>query len=708
MKTKFKRSLSLLLSMLILAGCMMSFSVSAEDESSITEQSSNSEKQSEESFKDSGSMNLDVVFVLDASGSMLTSDPNKTALDAFNLFVDMCDETCNVGYDVYTHKIKDSEKLTNIKDKENLDKMKEKIEKIVYDPKGDTDIALGLTEAMKIFDEDENEDQYRRKAIVLLSDGNTDLPKGPRTVKESHEELEKTLSSLSDKSIPVYSIGLNYDKSLDKEELKNISSKTEGKVYETSKSDELIGIISDIFSNISDMNGIDLEITDGNVSFEIKDSSVFYVNVIIRSKLSVSELNPELKDPQGNKVDLKDNEDIKVTSTKSYTLIKIMYPKEGKWDLHLEKATSKNCSVKQLNFYSVFVKQNIPEDVTIGKIVQIEASINDGKGIVNDKDLLNDIEMTTVVETDNGTTEIKLKKGTNGVFTGEYPTEARGVLRITTKAVSQRFNKESSAVFVKVTEMADGNHVTSEEIEQQEQMKDNIIKIVIGVVIGIVVIVIVVIIITAAKQSKEKKLLGSVQHIEEAPRPKPQKAAPVPKYTAPPPEQERVNVTLVEHDTLENLINKGTDDAFSSKNADQFETDMDLEKLIRKGTDDAFSTQNADQYKTDAALEKLVRKGTDDAFSSDNADQYKTDEALEKLVRKGTDDAFSAANADQYKTDEALEKLVRKGSDDPFRAQTQNFEIDQSLASLIKTGGDGVGVGKEEETYDDDDYNSEE
>ena len=62
------------------------------------------------------------MFVIDASGSMLQSDPKKVALDAFNLFADMCDETCRVGYVVYTHKIKDSEDLTSINDNENLEK----------------------------------------------------------------------------------------------------------------------------------------------------------------------------------------------------------------------------------------------------------------------------------------------------------------------------------------------------------------------------------------------------------------------------------------------------------------------------------------------------------------------------------------------------------------------------------------------------------
>ena len=50
-----------------------------------------------------GNMYLDVVFVLDSSGSMLESDPNRVAADAFSLFVDLCDDTCGVGYTIYSH-----------------------------------------------------------------------------------------------------------------------------------------------------------------------------------------------------------------------------------------------------------------------------------------------------------------------------------------------------------------------------------------------------------------------------------------------------------------------------------------------------------------------------------------------------------------------------------------------------------------------------
>ena len=72
---------------------------------------------------DNGNMELDVVFVLDSSGSMAESDPNRIAPDAFKLFVDLCDESCGVGYTIYSEKIKESENITTL-DKKHLDELR--------------------------------------------------------------------------------------------------------------------------------------------------------------------------------------------------------------------------------------------------------------------------------------------------------------------------------------------------------------------------------------------------------------------------------------------------------------------------------------------------------------------------------------------------------------------------------------------------------
>lgn len=264
MKTAIRRAGVLILAMLLPICCFMSYNVAAEDED---------DNAANESAAQEGRMNLDVVFALDASGSMLKSDPERIATDAFSLFVDMCDDTCRLGYDVYTHMLKASENLKGIKDAEKLEAMKKKFGSISYEATGDTDVALGLTEAMRIFERSDDND-FRKKAIVLLSDGNTDLPKGPRTVAESAAEMKETLAKLKERHIEVYCVGLNVDGSLDKKDIEKISAATGGKAYEIDGSEKLTNTISDIFANISDMNGIDREIKNGQIELEIKDSSI--------------------------------------------------------------------------------------------------------------------------------------------------------------------------------------------------------------------------------------------------------------------------------------------------------------------------------------------------------------------------------------------------------------------------------------------------
>ncbi|MBQ8135505.1 MAG: VWA domain-containing protein [Clostridia bacterium] len=601
MKRIVKKTLSLLMCIMMLCGCIFTINVNAEDDSG--------------DLYDDGKMNLDVVFVLDASGSMLYSDPNQVALDAFNLFVDLCDDSCGVGYDVYTEKIKASSDIISFSSKSNLEKMKKNISALSYDPNGDTDIALGLTKAMNIFSKQKSEDKNRKKAIILLSDGNTHLLNGPRTVADSKKEMQSTLKSLKDKSIPVYSIGLNYDGTLDKKEIQNISKKTNGKSYETNTSDRLTGILSDIFSDIYDLGGTDCEIKDGNVEINVKDNSVFYVNIIIRTKLTAEELNPVLTTPSGKKASLTGSDDIKMTSTNSYTLIKLIYPESGKWNLHLNNATSDNCSVKQLDFYSVYVKQNISKKAAVGESVTIEASLNESDGIVDDMQLLKTIEMVSTISGKNGDTEVALTREPNGKFTGEFTPEEEGEFEIKTVASSEKFKKESTVFKLTVTEaveedsQAESSLTSSDSEEQEDGFFQTLAFILITAFFVIVVFVVAFIVVGIIRARNEQRLLQSVQHVEEdKPKPKPQpieKVKPQPK----PKDPDYVDIPVIEHDALENLIKRGSDDAFN-KNADDYQADTSLEKLIKKGADDPFN-MNADNYEVDQSLAALIKTGGD-------------------------------------------------------------------------------------------------
>ena len=596
MKSIPRRLLSLLLSAVI---AVMFFvpviSVRADNDEDIQDSEQNA------------NMNLDVVFVLDSSGSMLESDPNKVALDAFNLFVDLCDETCGVGYVVYSEKIKDSNNIVDISNKNNLETMKKKISGIQYDPYGDTDIALGLTKAMSIHDARRTpKNQGRKKVIILLSDGNTHLIGTARSMEESQKEMETTLKSLNEKGIPVYSIGLNYDKTLDKKELEKISKTTGGTTYETSTSDKLTGIISDIFSNIYELDGVPKEIVNGKVTIEVKDSSVFYVNVIIRSSFTLEQLAPVITTPEGRKIQVTTQtkhitgtggefEAINITSAGTYTLMKFIYPRSGNWIIELKNANNNNCKVTQLDFYSVYVKQTVQNVANVGSTVNIEGSLNDRDGVILDEDLLKTIKMKTVIQASPSgeTTEIELERDFNGIYRGTYVPTETGRYWVTTIAESNKFKKESHLAklavgtdYVEPSSAFSDVSTESQVSESSETDDSGNMWIIISVIIAVLIVGgIIIVLIIAARNNRNNPPPPS------APAPEPEKPLPVKKEAPLPamPEREAqlIDYQKVAHGSLESLIKKGPEDAFNMS-ADDYKTDEALEKLIKKG-DDPFS-----------------------------------------------------------------------------------------------------------------------
>ena len=570
---------------------------------------------------ETGQMELDVMFVLDASGSMLTSDPNKVALDAINLFVDLSDETCGAGYVVYTEKIKAYSDIVSFENKSDVDAFKKKVSSLKYDPNGDTDISLGLTKAMKTF-EKKGDANGRKRAIILLSDGNTHLNGSTRTVQDSKKEMEDTLLSLSRMDIPVFAIGLNYDGTLDKKEIQRIATATEGKSFSTKTSDELPTILTQIFSEIYDIKGKELSLVNGFVRVKVENSSIFYVNIIIKSKFNVKQLNPRLVSPQKEDVPIEGSENIKVTSAGNYTLIKMIYPQVGDWKLYLDKVTEDNCRITQLDFYSVYIKQNLAKEAGIRQPYTIEASLNEGDVVVRDFALLDTITMVSTVTTASGEQKVELKCNEYGIFTGQFTPTELGEFTVVTKAKTKAFEKEGRTFKGTVVESVATDDQSSFLIESEEDDNGSgfvmaiLTYVGIGVLAVVVIIVIILVIIGIIKAKAQKDTVE--RPAPPPPPPPPPEPAPAPKpvYIPEPPAPkqpeakppEYVDVPLLEHAPLEELIKRGSDNSFN-KTADQFETDKELEKLVKKGNDDAFNMNSADSYEVDPSLAALIKTG---------------------------------------------------------------------------------------------------
>lgn len=185
---------------------------------------------------------IDIVFVIDCSGSMKTNDPSKMGPDMVRAFIDTVQaEDIRVGYVAYNDSILSFSMPESIATSQKRELLKEEIGAITYG--GDTDIGLGMSQAYELFSAEKN----TRQIMVLISDGETDLPGGSaRTEEQSNEELKQCVRRCKEENIEVYTVAFGrYGGS--KAVLQDIAAQTGAKSYSVQGSEELIAVLYGIF-----------------------------------------------------------------------------------------------------------------------------------------------------------------------------------------------------------------------------------------------------------------------------------------------------------------------------------------------------------------------------------------------------------------------------------------------------------------------------
>jgi len=126
---------------------------------------------------------------------------------------------------------------------EEREALKEEIGAITYSR--DTDIGLGVSYACELLSAEKN----TRKIMVLISDGETDLPQGKeRTEEQSNQELEQCVCQCQEEGIQIYTVAFGqYDGS--KTVLEEIAMQTEAESYSAQGPEDLIEILYGIFQD---------------------------------------------------------------------------------------------------------------------------------------------------------------------------------------------------------------------------------------------------------------------------------------------------------------------------------------------------------------------------------------------------------------------------------------------------------------------------
>lgn len=187
---------------------------------------------------------VEIIFVIDCSGSMKANDPSKMGLNMVQAFIDTVQtENVRIGYVAYNDGIRSYAAPESMEEEENRESLKEEIGAISY--AGDTDIGLGLSHAHGLF----TSETGSRKTMVLISDGETDLPENNgRTEEQSNQELEQCIRQSKEENIQIYTVAFGqYEGS--GEVLQDIAAETGAESYAAKDSEDLIKVLYGIFQD---------------------------------------------------------------------------------------------------------------------------------------------------------------------------------------------------------------------------------------------------------------------------------------------------------------------------------------------------------------------------------------------------------------------------------------------------------------------------
>ncbi|KOY14596.1 vWA domain-containing protein [Paenibacillus xylanivorans] len=393
---------------------------------------------------------IDAVLVADVSNSMNTSDRDKISNEAMKMFIDMLPvQGDKVGIVAYTDQVEREKALLEIQSDADKSSLKDFIDQLGRGPY--TDISVGVAEAVNVLSH--GADKSHSPMIVLLADGNNDFNKTKgRTQAQSDADLAKAVKEAQDQGIPVYTIGLNADGKLNKDALADLAQQTGGKSFITNTPDDLPQILSEIFADHAKLNVVKLPSITGNGSYQevtvnVPNDSVLEANISI---MSSKQVQIELTDPSGKAVDLNSNA-AKLSTSKSYSLVKLLKPQEGDWKLRVKGAPKDSIDINLLFNYDLqlVVDPIKTKSYTKGDKVDLTAKLENGGQPLQDNDLYADMKATLVVnDLDTGKSEEQPIENTGTEFTGTFEVPDNHKYELVIRAEEDSFYRESAPITI--------------------------------------------------------------------------------------------------------------------------------------------------------------------------------------------------------------------------------------------------------------------
>ena len=458
---------------------------------------------------------LDAVLVIDASGSMKETDPNKLGLEGVKLFVDMLGFTDNqVGVVTYGSDVSQTYPMSLVKNQSDKENIKNFVDGITRDLEY-TDITSGLKEAVKMLNQ--RNASGNSPLIVVFTDGNNAIGGvANRTPADIDKDLAAIISQAQSEGYPIYTIGLNDNGKLNEAYLEKISVDTKAKAFATKDPAELPDILTEIFAAHSNLKVQSLGPITGTGNFEevvvnIPNGNVLEANLSATSK---SPVEFKLVDPNGNEQTIP-SQNITLHTSNSYSLLKLARPMQGDWKLYVKGIAGDQINIDLVYNYDIEVtmKPLSQSNYGVGDKLIVEAYLSLQGNAVNDPNLYNSAKGYLVLTENQTGIETRINMQLQGQsFAGEYTLKDKGDYTVKVIVEDTSYVRESTETQIQVGAVATTSPAATPNLNNTEDTKEESNPLWLYIGLGILGVVLLIVIALALKAYKVAKtpLVGQV------------------------------------------------------------------------------------------------------------------------------------------------------------------------------------------------------
>lgn len=281
-----------------------------------------------------------IVFVLDASGSMKSNDPERLAIDSIAQLIYSLPSDYQVGFVAYNSELVAHWNLVGNSQRSQI--MYE-AEDAAY--AGFSNAGIGLECAVGMLTDAKADEMH----IVMLSDGEI-LMEDEEATSKSRQLYQNAIQQAAEEKIKVHVIGLEDEMEDMDNFIFSAAEATEGKTYYTPQALEIQGAIDSILTDELNIKQSAIAIVDADgevetVSAELPYTYASKVRILLTSTAPVINLSTNFQ-----------ADNAKQTNGNRYSLIEISKPSGEKLELSFEGTQGSQVRINIIPEYRVAVK----------------------------------------------------------------------------------------------------------------------------------------------------------------------------------------------------------------------------------------------------------------------------------------------------------------------------------------------------------------